>query len=114
MTIGVIPVIVQEFKTTPTEEVAKSEKKIKKKPKERSDDDLFGNTDDIFGDLPATSPKPRKAKKKSAKNSNGKGNIASRSYVNTHTHTYHQTSLMTTAEVVSICIVDCSLICGCC
>ena len=42
--------------------------KKSKKPKGRSDEDLFGNTDDIFGDLPAAaktkSPKPKKKKKK--------------------------------------------------
>lgn len=40
----------------------------KKKPKKakakgRSDEDLFGNTDDIFGDIP-TKPKTAKGKKK--------------------------------------------------
>ena len=42
--------------------------KKSKKPKGRSDEDLFGNTDDIFGDLPAAaktkSPKAKKKKKK--------------------------------------------------
>lgn len=38
-----------------------------KKHKERTDEELFGNTDDIFGDLPANpkSPKPKKKKKAS-------------------------------------------------
>lgn len=45
-----------------------TEKKKSKKPKGRTDEDLFGNTDDIFGDLPAAaktkSPKTKKKKKK--------------------------------------------------
>ena len=36
----------------------------KKKTKGRPDEDLFGNTDDIFGDIPASKPKVTKTKKK--------------------------------------------------
>ena len=45
-----------------------TKKEKSKKSKGRSDEDLFGNTDDIFGDLPAAakpkSPKTKKKKKK--------------------------------------------------
>ena len=44
-------------------------KSTKKKTKGRTDDELFGNTDDIFGDIPAStgkSPKTKKKKKKTA------------------------------------------------
>ncbi len=61
------------YMQTPSEESEKKSKKVKK-AKARPDDDLFGNTDDIFGDVPTnpTSPKPRKTKsKKSTKKSNG-------------------------------------------
>ena len=47
--------------------------KKNKKPKGRSDEDLFGNTDDIFGDLPAAtktkSPKAKTKKKKKVEQS---------------------------------------------
>ena len=47
--------------------------KKSKKPKGRSDEDLFGNTDDIFGDLPAAaktkSPKAKTKKKKKVEQS---------------------------------------------
>ena len=38
-----------------------------KKAKGRADEDLFGNTDDIFGDLPASKPKGVTKGKKSKK-----------------------------------------------
>ena len=44
-----------------------AKKKSKATKGGRPDEDLFGNTDDIFGDLPAPtgkSPKPKKKKKK--------------------------------------------------
>ena len=47
----------------------KKKKATKKKTKGRTDDELFGNTDDIFGDIPAStgkSPKTKKKKKKTA------------------------------------------------
>ena len=36
----------------------------KTKSKGRPDEDLFGNTDDIFGDIPESKPKVSKTKKK--------------------------------------------------
>lgn len=47
-------------------EKKKTKKKAVKKVKGRSDEDLFGNTDDIFGDTPdqSTAAKPKKKKKK--------------------------------------------------
>ena len=42
----------------------KKPKSKKKKAKGRPDEDLFGNTDDIFGDIPAPKPKAPKGKKK--------------------------------------------------
>ena len=54
----------------------KKKKSTKKKTKGRTDDELFGNTDDIFGDIPAStgkSPKTKKKKKKTAAASSGEG-----------------------------------------
>ena len=54
----------------------KKKKSTKKKTKGRTDEELFGNTDDIFGDIPATtgkSPKAKKKKKKTAAASGGGG-----------------------------------------
>ena len=45
----------------------KKKKSIKKKTKGRTDDELFGNTDDIFGDIPASTGKSPKTKKKKKK-----------------------------------------------
>ena len=47
-------------------EKKKVKKKVVKKAKGRPDEDLFGNTDDIFGDVPdqSTAAKPKKKKKK--------------------------------------------------
>ena len=42
-------------------------KEKSKKAKGRPDEDLFGNTDDIFGDIPAAKPKSPKPKKKKKK-----------------------------------------------
>lgn len=53
--------------TTVKKTKAKGTKKKTKTAKGRPDEDLFGNTDDIFGDLPPAtgkSPKPKKKKKK--------------------------------------------------
>ena len=47
---------------------AATNKEKRKKPKAQSDEDLFGNTDYIFGDLPAAAKtKPPKTKKKKKK-----------------------------------------------
>ena len=51
------------------DEEPKKKKSPKKKPKGRTDEELFGNTDDIFGDIPPStgkSPKTKKKKKKTA------------------------------------------------
>lgn len=47
--------------------------KTKTKKKGRTDDELFGNTDDIFGDIPvkAKSPKVKRGKKKGVTKSGG-------------------------------------------
>ena len=45
----------------------KKKKSTKKKTKGRTDDELFGNTDDIFGDIPAPTGKSPKTKKKKKK-----------------------------------------------
>ena len=42
-------------------------KKSTKKTKGRTDDELLGNTDDIFGDIPASTGKSPKTKKKKKK-----------------------------------------------
>ena len=42
-------------------------KKKKAVAKGRTDEELFGNTDDIFGDLPEAKPKSPKVKKKKKK-----------------------------------------------
>lgn len=41
------------------EDAKKVTKKSKSKQKGIGDEDLFGNTDDIFGDLPTSSTKPK-------------------------------------------------------
>ena len=50
-----------------------TKKEKTKKPKGRTDEELFGNTDDIFGDLPPAattkSPKTKKKKKKTVEQS---------------------------------------------
>ena len=51
----------------------KSPKQKRSKPKNRTDEELFGNTDDIFGDVPSKQkqPKSKKTKKKLKPDSEG-------------------------------------------
>ena len=61
-----VPVEGEEASKTKKKTKSKASKKVKK-TKGRPDEDLFGNTDDIFGDLPvetSKSPKPKRTKKK--------------------------------------------------
>ena len=61
-----VPVKGEEATKTKKKTKTKASKKVKK-TKGRPDEDLFGNTDDIFGDLPveiSKSPKTKRTKKK--------------------------------------------------
>lgn len=61
-----VPAEGEEAVKTKKKSKAKASKKVKK-TKGCPDEDLFGNTDDIFGDLPVEtgkSPKPKRTKKK--------------------------------------------------
>lgn len=55
------------FPLSQVDDILEDKKKIKPKTarhKGRTDDELFGNTDDVFGDIPAAKPKAGKKKKK--------------------------------------------------
>ena len=60
-----------------SEDKGQKQKAKKAKPKGRTDEELFGNTDDIFGGIPSK-PKAAKAKKtkKKAKTEAGEGATA--------------------------------------
>ena len=63
---------------TQIDDILEDRKKAKPKTakhKERTDEELFGNTNDIFGDIPSAKPKAtkKKKKKKAASAADGKG-----------------------------------------
>ena len=56
----------------PSDDKKKAKKVIKKKKPTVTDEDLFGNTDDIFGNVPKDASKPATGKSTKAKTGKGK------------------------------------------
>ena len=56
----------------PSDDKKKAKKVVKKKKPTVTDEDLFGNTDDIFGNVPKDASKPATGKSTKAKTGKGK------------------------------------------
>ena len=56
----------------PSDDKKKAKKVVKKKKPTVTDEDLFGNTDDIFGNVPKDASKPATGKATKAKTGKGK------------------------------------------